>query len=168
LRRSPIAGILSIVAIIVVAAAIGFLLTRVFAGSDEPPAPNTVATTPTTARNSTRTAEGNAPVVVRSRVRVVVLNGTQTQGLAEVESGRVTAAGFKVGGKGNNTDQTLVNTTIYFADTYRAAADEVAGVLGVPQASVRPLQQGTRTVAISTGEQDPNVVVVVGADRASQ
>ena len=65
--------------------------------------------------------------------------------------------------KSRARNKPVATTTIYFADGQRAAADEVAGVLGLPATSVKAMDASISAVAGPAA----NVVVVVGADQIS-
>jgi hypothetical protein len=56
-----------------------------------------------------------------------------------------------------------VSTSVYFADGQRAAADEVASVLGLPATSVKAMDATIR----QAGGASADVVVVVGSDQIS-
>ena len=169
--RSPLRSTLMIVGGVIAVAVVVFVLVTQLFGSDDPsstPA-NTIATTASTTPKTETTAKkkkkSTSPAaVVRGDTTVAVLNGTTTPGLAASQSTTLVDKGFKAGGTGDAPVKPVEATTIYYAPDQRAAADEVAGVLGLPATSIKAIDSTISGVsAVGTAQ----VVVVVGADQAT-
>ncbi|MDX6699029.1 MAG: hypothetical protein QOE65_2426 [Solirubrobacteraceae bacterium] len=155
-RRRPLAiGIAVLAGLLVVI----LLATQVFGGSDKPASkPNTVGA-PAPAAPASPT--GRQPTVQRGDVTVAVLNGTTVPGLAAQVGDQVQGAGFARGQVTNAADQQVSETTVQYAPQFKAAANEVAGILKIPRTRVKPLDANTQAIA----GPDAEVVVTVGADR---
>jgi hypothetical protein len=136
-----------------------FGLSQVLGGDDATPPPNTSA--PPSAE--TPEANGSGPSVPNEETAVGVLNGTTTNGLASTLADRLQQeGGYARGTTATNTrDQTLQASTVYYADGFRAQARSVAELLGID--AVEPLDEETQALA-----PDSNVVVLAGADQATQ
>jgi hypothetical protein len=111
---------------------------------------------------STTSTQRSATVANPSETSVAVLNGTETTGLAHRVSGELQAGGYTQavplsGHPAGSSQQTLVE----YGNGHRGEAEAVAHSLGVGQ--VQPLEP---TVAALAGSS--SVVVIVGADKASQ
>jgi hypothetical protein len=92
---------------------------------------------------------------------VVVLNGTETTGLAHHVAGELAQLGYSkslaLGGKPEGAGQV---TVVDYTSGHRADAQAVAHSLGV--STVQPIESSVSALAGSA-----TVVVVVGPDRAS-
>jgi LytR cell envelope-related transcriptional attenuator len=92
---------------------------------------------------------------------VVVLNGTETTGLAHRISGQLQQRGYSqaaaLGGRPPGANQV---TVVEYASGHQADAEGVARSLGVSQ--VQPLEAGVASLGGSA-----KVVVIVGADKAT-
>jgi hypothetical protein len=156
-----VGGVLGVVAVLAVA---GILIFG--GGGDEPtPPPNTVAQ-PTTADADTPngSATPKAPAKVnRKSVPLAVLNGTTVTGLARGAADKLTTKGYNEPNVVTNdtTNQARPTTQIYYEAKVRAAALDVAKILGVPTAQVKPMDANARALA-----DRAEVAVFVGADKA--
>jgi LytR cell envelope-related transcriptional attenuator len=163
--RGRVAAIVGgVVAAIAVVAVAGVLLFG--GGSDEPPPqPNTVAqptTGDTDAANGSATPK--APVKLnRKAVPLAVLNGTTVTGLARGAADKLTTKGYNEPNVVTNdtTNQARPTTQIFYEAKVRAAALDVAKILGVPTAQVKPMDANARALA-----DRAEVAVFVGADKA--
>ncbi|MCX6387033.1 MAG: LytR C-terminal domain-containing protein, partial [Solirubrobacterales bacterium] len=113
-------------------------------------------TSPTTANNPATTTPAS---VDRATTTVAVLNGTTTPGLAAEVADQIEKAGFARGITTNAADQQRAGTTVVYAKGFKAAAQQVAKIIGV--ASIAPIDASTQAIA----GPGASVVVTVGADR---
>jgi len=118
----------------------------------------TVSTTDTTGTTGTTGATvSGAPA--RDQIKLVVLNGTETAGLAAKTQAQAEAIGYVNVGKGNAAVQPT--TIAYYRTGEDAAAKQVAADLGAQ--SEQPLVAGsTIESAAVTVEPDVDVVLVLG------
>jgi hypothetical protein len=151
---------------VLVAAALVFAGTRIFGGSDEPPAPNQAAeTSPAPAESAEGGASGSgadrsAPAKPdRPGTTVAVLNGTFSSGLAGTTADKVARAGYKRGTTGNFTDQNRSASVIYYADGARTEGRDVGRILKI--SDVQAMNSQTQQVG-----EGADVVVVTGSDQA--
>jgi hypothetical protein len=159
-----------VVAGVIAALAVGVFGATQLLGEDEKPAENTPVPADTgNSGNQTETSPGsedeNTGTTSKSErgdITVAVLNGTTTTGLAAKVADKVENAGFARGTTGNNADQQRAASQVFYAEGRRAAAREVAELLGIGE--VLPLDVNTRGLA---GE-NAAVVVVVGTDQSTQ
>jgi hypothetical protein len=97
----------------------------------------------------------------RANVNVVVLNGTETNGLAHRVSGQLQQSGYTrataQSGRPPGANQV---TVVEYAPGHKGDAEAVAHTIGVTQA--QPLEETVSTLAGSA-----NVVVIVGLDKAA-
>ena len=115
----------------------------------------TVSTTDTT--GTTGATVSGAPA--RDQIKLVVLNGTETAGLAAKTQAQAQAIGYMNVGKGNSPVQPT--TIAYYRTGEDAAAKQVAADLGAQ--SEQPLVAGsTIESAAVTVEPDVDVVLVLG------
>jgi LytR cell envelope-related transcriptional attenuator len=153
------------VAALVVVGVAAFLLFG--GGSDNKPTPNpnTLA-----APSGAAAAAGNgqsatkAPAkLVRKDYPLAILNGTTVTGLARSAADKLTAKGYNEPNVVTNdpTNQTRAVTQIYFEPTARAAALDVAKILGVKALNVKPMDANARALA-----DRATVEVFIGADKA--
>jgi hypothetical protein len=128
-------------------------------GGGAPPAASKHAKTHHASTTSTRKTPTTANP---SETAVAVLNGTETPQLAHRVSGELQANGYTqavpLGGHPAGSGQV---TVVQYGSGHRGEAEAVAHSLGVSQ--VQPLES---TVAALAGSS--NVVVIVGADKATQ
>jgi hypothetical protein len=127
-------------------------------GSDSPPKPNQSAPPPTQSAQAGGQDAGNAAPPAETTVSV--LNGTTFNGLAQQLSDKVASAGFKPGTAATNTrDQSVQQSTVYYADGFRSQARRIGRLLDVT--TVKPLDGETQALAPQS-----DVVVLAGADQA--
>jgi hypothetical protein len=96
--------------------------------------------------------------VDRSKVTVSVLNGTTVPGLAARVGDQARRKGFRVGTRGNATEQARAESVVLFANGAEAEAREVGRQLDIDQRE--PLTPDAQALA-----GDADVVVVLGADK---
>jgi hypothetical protein len=110
-----------------------------------------------------KTASPNAPAkkVDRGSIVVAVLNATTVSGLARGMSEKLAAAGFAPGLAADDS-RARATTTVLYAAGNRPQGHEVAKVVEVGRAHVRPMDATTRSLV---GGQ-AKVVITVGSDRA--
>ena len=160
-RLAAIVG--AVVGVIAVLAVAGILIFG--GGGDKPaPKPNTVAqpTTDTAANGSSTPSK--APVKLdRKAVPLAVLNGTTVTGLARGAADKLTAKGYNEPNVVTNdtTNQRRPTTQVFYEAKARAAALDVAKILGVPTAQIKPMDANARALA-----DRAQVAVFVGADKA--
>ncbi len=155
-----VGGALGAVAVIVVVALL------LFSGGDKPtPKPNTVAQPGASGApaGSTTTPAKPAAKLVRKDFPLAVLNGTTVTGLARSAADKLTAKGYNEPNVVTNdtTNQARDATEIFFEAKARAAALDVAKILGVKVANVKPMDANARALA-----DRATVAVFVGADKA--
>ncbi len=119
------------------------------------------ATTTTTAAATTTTApRATAPASIpASQIRVLVANGTNTNGAAAAVTSFLSGKGFSML-KAANALTTVAATQIYPIKAAVTAAEEVAAALGLSSSAVQP--NSTPVPVPSTA--GATVVVVVGPD----
>ena len=135
--RGRIAAIVGgVVAAIAVVAVAGFLLFGGSGGDKPTPKPNTVAQpTGATTGNAGGSSTPKTPAKVdRKAVPLAVLNGTTVTGLARGAADKLTKKGYNEPNVVTNdtTNQARPTTQIYYEAKARAAALDVAKILGVP------------------------------------
>jgi hypothetical protein len=155
-----VGGALGAVAVVVVVAVL------LFSGGDKPtPKPNTVAQPGAsgTPAGSSTTPSKAAVKLVRKDFPLAVLNGTTVTGLARGAADKLTRKGYNEPNVVTNdtTNQARDTTEIFFEAKARAAALDVAKILGVSSANVKPMDANARALA-----DRATVAVFVGADKA--
>lgn len=133
-------------------------------GGDKPaPKPNTVAPPSSSAANGANgSGKKAAPKLNRGEITVAVLNGTTVTGLAREASTKVTGKGYREGVVTNDqTNQQHQVTEIFYEPDAKAAALDVAKILGVTAANVKAMDANARVLA-----DRAQVAVFVGADKA--
>lgn len=96
-----------------------------------------------------------------AEVPVVVLNGTNTSGVAAKYADALAAAGYQVGESGN-AEPDVQATQVFYLAGYEREAAAVAAAVGAPAGAVQPLP------ATPPGEiGGAQVVVVIGPDLAA-
>lgn len=120
------------------------------------PAPQPAASSPPTQPPQT------TPVNPPPPVRLAVLNGTTTAGLARAVADALTSKGYREPDLVTNdtTNQSRVRTTIYYEAGHRTDAADVASCLAIRPDRVLPMGADERAVA-----DRADVAVFVGADR---
>ncbi len=127
----------------------------------------------TTTHKSTGSATASTPrthvVAFNPRsVKLAVLNGTATAGLAARIASKLQGRGYSVGTTTNAVDQTSMTSVVAYTPGQRRAALAVAQSLGLSAAAVQPIDQNTQQIACPPPSHCANTVVVTaGADLAS-
>ena len=145
-----------------IAAIAALLITQVFNSSDSatPAAPNRVVQPGQTVAQDP--AAGGLPKLDRSKTTVSVLNGTSVQGLARGASEKVTTRGYAQGVvKTNIVNQQVPTTVVYYAKGANRQGRDVARILGLDVATVKPIAPDVQATAGAA-----TVVVVIGLDQA--
>ena len=89
-----------------------------------------------------------------------MLNGTTSTGLAGALADQISEKGYQRGVVETNTrDQTVEQSTIFYADGERATAREVGKLLSIDK--IEPLDPETESLA-----PEADIVVLAGADQA--
>jgi hypothetical protein len=155
-----VGGALGAVAVVVVAA---LLLFGGGGGDNKPPTPNTVAQPGATTPAGTKAPAKAAGKVNRKSFPLAVLNGTTVTGLARSAADKLTAKGYNepIVVTNDTTNQARDTTEIYFEAKARAAALDVAKILGVKAINVKPMDANARALA-----DRATVAVFVGGDKA--
>jgi hypothetical protein len=136
-------------------------------GGDKPkPKPNTVAPPSSSAQSDGGASSGStkkaAPKLNRGATTVAVLNGTTVTGLAREASTKVIGKGYREGVVTNDqTNQQHPVTEVFYEPNAKTAALDVAKILGVKAANVKPMDANARVLA-----DRAQVAVFVGADKA--
>jgi LytR cell envelope-related transcriptional attenuator len=124
-------------------------------------------TTSTSDRQAASHSTRSIAVNPRS-VKIAVLNGTATAGLAHRIAAKLGGGGYSVAATTNAADQTLTTTVVTYIPGQRDAAMAVARLLGLSSAAVQPIDQGTKAIACPPPSAcTTTVVVTAGADLAS-
>jgi hypothetical protein len=161
--------IVGILAALLVIAAVVLVLVFVIGGAksnktNSSSASNATGQTSTGGRGRT----ARKAIINPSVVNVAVLNGTDTNGLAETVANRLKAIGYRAGqGQGVVTDaavQTHQTTIVAYEPGFKTDALAVAQSLKLPRSSVQPVDQEAQQVCTSQGACAANVVLTVGAD----
>jgi hypothetical protein len=156
--------LLGVLAGLAVLAVVGILVTGVL-GDDPSTVPNTTAE-PTATSTAAETQPGSA-APSKAESTVVILNGTTTDGLAGDAKSALEGAGYSADRMptDTSTNQTVGQSTVYYAEGRRRIAMDVASVLGID--GVQPLDPDTQVLAENAADTpvEPDVVVLLGADR---
>jgi hypothetical protein len=135
-------------------------------GGEKPKAqPNTV--TPPSGSAASKSGSGAAkkaaaPKVNRAATTVAFLNGTTFTGLARSAADKVTGKGYREGVVTNDsTNQQRQVTQIFYEPNAKPAALDVAKILRVAAANVKPMDANARVLA-----DRAQVAIFVGADKA--
>jgi len=169
-RDSSARGIIitAILAVLVLAA-VGYGFTQI-GGGDDPVPPNPTSTP--TAEDGEATAEASAtaePGVSKEEAQIVVFNATNASGLAKKYKDELVADGFP---DGNIEPATLgeaaqrTTSTVMYARGDKAAAEQVADVLGVDR--VEQLSEDIQSAAKAVVQgREWNVVAIIGQDKST-
>jgi len=144
-----------IAAAVVIVAVLIFIASRVLGGGSSTP-PGSQTTPP-------QNVSGPSP----STVRVAVLNGTHTAGLATSVSTTLVGKGFRKGAIADAPVQTHTSTIVGYTPGNRAAAVEVAADLSLSSSRVQPADSASTTVA-DTHHAPAKVIVTLGSDFSQQ
>jgi hypothetical protein len=137
-------------------------LSQVLGGEEDTPPTQNRTAPPPTATEEPGGGGGNQPAEPSppAETNVAVLNGTTFTGLAGTIANQLTDQGYVRDVVETNTrDQTIEESTVFYADGERATARAVADILSVEQ--VEPLDPETEGLA-----PDADIVVLAGADQA--
>jgi hypothetical protein len=153
---------------VVALAAIVFLGTQLFGGSDTstPPAPNQVSDNAVPSGNAgnaagSTSASRESVVQGRSGSTVAIFNGTTTPGLAQSTNERLVSAGYPENGKtGNAPDQTRQTSTVYYASGERRQAGDIARLLNI--SDLQRMDGDTQALAGGNAK----LLVILGSDKA--
>jgi hypothetical protein len=159
---------LIVVGLVVVAAVVAVVALTVLGGSSGKKAKTSAstvttshsATTPTTAHKAA--AKHEAPAVSPAETTLAVLNATESEGLAHRTAIQLQQSGYSqataLGGKPPGSGQVSV---VEYVSGHKAEAEAVAHSAEVTQ--VQPIES-----AVSALVSSANVVLIVGADKATQ
>lgn len=129
------------------------------------------STTTTHKSTSSATASTHKARVVAFNprsVKLAVLNGTATAGLAARIASKLEGRGYSVGTTTNAVDQTNTTSVVAYTPGQRRAALVVAQSLGLSAAAVQPIDQSTQQIACPPPSACADTVVITaGADLAS-
>jgi len=128
----------------------------------------TVPTSTIPVGGSTTTTTGpptsTSTTTARSQVKVLVANGSTTNGVAAGYATLLQRAGWSVLAPVTAKPPARATSVVYYATNKRTEADDVALSLGVPLSAVLPLSPATPVSNVSGAD----VVLVVGADLAAK
>jgi hypothetical protein len=137
-------------------------------GSDDTKAPATGGSGSTSSQGDTGGGSGSGakptptPVDPAS-VRVMVLNGTQVNGLAQQVTDTLSGKGYGTSQPNTfSSDQTLTTTTVQYREGHATDARQVAKDLGLQSSAAQPINADVSAAAPETAA----VVVVTGQDLA--
>jgi hypothetical protein len=149
----------AVAGVLVAVFAVILIATQIGGSSNEPPQNGASAQRDARDRRATSTSPRN-PEINRPAVTISVLNGTDTAGLANLVSDKLTQAGFTDNTPGNRNDGTNhASSTVYYASGSKLEAQEVARELKIKD--VKEADEQT----LAAGGSVP-VIVVLGADLA--
>ena len=123
----------------------------------------------TSTRNRQAARHSTRSIAVNPRsIKIAVLNGTATAGLAHRIAAKLGGGGYSVAATTNAADQTLTTTVVAYTPGQRDAAMAVARSLGLSSAAVQPIDQSTKAIACPPPSAcTTTVVVTAGTDLAS-
>jgi len=142
--------------------ALGVLAATQFLGSnDKTPAskqPSAPTSTPTTA--AAGSGGSSSSPTSRADTTVAVFNGTTISGLAATTGDKLHSSGYRIGTKGDYTDQQRASSTVFYTKAARRQAREIGRELNISE--LRVMDAETQALA----GQNADVAVVVGSDKA--
>ena len=126
---------------------------------------STTATTATTGTTDTTGTTGTTGATVagapaRDQINLVILNGTETTGLAAKTQAQAESIGYANVGVGD-APATQANTVAYYRTGEDAAAQQVAADLGAQTEEALTAGSGVESAAV-TVQPDVDVVLVLG------
>jgi hypothetical protein len=126
--------------------------------------PGSAPTLPPTSSSTTSSSTTTAPITIApSTIKVLVANGTNTNGAASAVASFLSGKGFSTLTPVNAL--TVVKASqVYAVGGATAAAREVTDALGLPETSVQPASQPVPVASVGAA----TVVVVVGPDLGSR
>ena len=162
LSVAPVAVIAVVVLLVVVFSSGG---SSPSAGRSKAPPSSSLSSSETqqsssTTSTATHSSEASAPAASPSETHVVVLNATETSGLAHRLSTNLQQSGYTLATALAGKPAGHSASSVQYAAGHRADAQQVAQALGISQ--VAPLEAAT--AALSSGA---TVVVIAGADKSS-
>ncbi|HWW54434.1 MAG TPA: LytR C-terminal domain-containing protein, partial [Acidimicrobiales bacterium] len=113
-----------------------------------------------TAAPTTTTAPPRSP----AQVSVLVANGTNVNGAANRIKSQLLQDGYNTVGTSNATTNSAATTSVYYVAGYQAEAALLAGALGLAPTAAQAMPAPSPV----SDTKNANIVVVVGADLASQ
>ena len=129
-----------------------------------PTGTSTVGTTDTTGISTTGTTGTTGATVAgapaRDQINLVILNGTETTGLAAKTQAQAESIGYSNVGVGD-APATQANTVAYYRTGEDAAAQQVAADLGAQTEQALTAGSGIESAAV-TVQPDVDVVLVLG------
>ncbi len=162
-RRLPKALIVLVSGLLVAGVVAALVILTSGTGSSSSTVTHKTATNMSAAHHKARAVAFNP----RS-VKLAVLNGTATAGLASRIATKLEGHGYSVGTTTNAVNQTTTTSVVAYTPGQRTAALEVAQSLGLRSATVQPISTSTQDVACPPPSPCANTVVVTaGADLAS-
>ncbi len=119
----------------------------------------------TQSTTTTTTEPPPATSVAPASLKVVVLNGAGVNGYAASGQQFLSVAGGYTGATAATAATQVQTTTVYYAPGYEADAAAIAQLLGLDDAAVQPLPEGTQLARNPADlPADTNVVVLLGPD----
>jgi len=152
-------------AVIVVAVVIGVLIVHSWGspGSVSVP-PSALGTTTTTTAPRTTLPTTTTTTTPHGNVKVLVANGSTTNGVATGYTTALQRAGWNMLVPTNAKPPPKATSNVYYAANKQAEADTVASALGLPLSTVLPISPATPVDNVSGAD----VVVVIGSDLAAK
>lgn len=161
-RERSVGRIAAVIAGIVVVVALAVLLLSSVLSKGGASKPGNAASTGASSRNASG-SQGQTGAAQRS-LRVIVLNATETNGLAAKVASTLKGKGYSQASALFGTPSgTYPSTVVQYAPGHQAQANAVASALSVSSSSVQPLSSSV--TPLSGGAP---VVVIVGGGEASQ
>jgi hypothetical protein len=160
-----------VIASVVALAAVVFAATQLFGGDEPSPAPNVAQPPSGTTDAGTGSGSQASAADARPDTVVAILNGTPTEHLASGARDKLVNKGYSDADgmirTGNNTDQQLQDSAVYFARGQRRMARDVASILGIT-AAPQAVDDDTLALANATGNggKSADVVAVLGLDQS--
>jgi len=146
--------------------AVAALAVIALSGGSDAPSTNSSASSGASAQQTSGASDTTpAAAPAHDRIRVAVLNGTTTQGLAQTVASSLVADGFVQGTVTNASDQGRSVTVVSYFGGHEREAQEVAKALNVPSDAVQPIDADTEAACAQGATCNVDAVVTVGADR---
>ena len=113
------------------------------------------------------TSTAATPPVVPADYTVFVLNGTRQNGIAAEVGKTLETKRYVIAGKGNAIGDTEATTQVFFGEGQKRGATAVAKQLEVTAANVKTLPPEVAARARDSAGKSADVVVQIGADKAT-
>jgi hypothetical protein len=158
-------------ACIVALVAVVFAATQLFGGDEPKPAPNVAQEPSGSATPGSGGGSGPTAAEARPDTVVAILNGTPTAHLASGARDKLVGKGYSDADgmirTGNNTDQQLQDSAVYYAKGQRKMGRDVASILGIT-AAPQAVDDDTLALANATGNggKSADVVAILGLDQS--